>query len=756
MLPTTLLLTVTLSLGAAVCPKTGTRFLCADTGNADTNRANFQDTLNSADCGDTIILPIANHDTAVSGTSGTAIISTPINLPAKDTSLCNAGGLYLNILGARDSDLPPRGKRVTAADEAKMPVIRSAGSYQAMTIASGAKHYRIRGLLFMPKSTVDAGCTAIPTTSCTLSSYLLTTADTITSYPDDIVVESSIFRPHTLGGPFISGLGGIQYEGYNFTLRDSMIYGFVGWPSNVGNVTQTYHEVSGMTSSNAPVLTINPGTASISGRFAYEFGGFTGDYSVINGHHASTPTPNTTLTNISTGIYQTIVEAGSDPKTVQMIFVSPVNFATGNTITYTTTKSGLSCLNNNSYTITRINSFRATISASGCSAGYYDNTDGVGMFASLSTVGMTGGLGWVRMTEKGNIYGFASNGGPGPITLENNYVNAQFTTVFFGGSSSGASANPAKTTTITSVDGAGLTIGHVNGMKLGDYITVFNSSGQPCQGYVTAISGKQITVAGVGTYRPTSGCSFTTGGSVRWRGFPISGVLLKRNTFELDVNTQHAGQKGYIEVKTIEDAYAVGNQFLGPTDVTSMFFTVRNDNGQGGWVTAQRVRLESNLDSSGSRAWDMYDTQNGLATQWNTPVGDRFPNNQYWNNLAPESLSTPFTSVARGALDVRHNTWIPASTTKRGGYSTAGPSRIIQTTDCGNAPQGVRPLIWADNIVGYGSYGFVALGNGGVGCWDLTKDGNVFVNNHNQSISEPGNQVAGPDTTTGNNKEKSD
>jgi predicted RNA-binding protein YlqC (UPF0109 family) len=186
-----------LAFGAA-CPKTGSSpgavFLCADSGNADTNRANFQDTLNSAtyDCGDTIVLPVANHDTAVTGTSGTAIISTPIGLPAKNTTLCNAGGKYLNIIGARDADLPPRGTRISTAYETMMPVIRSAGSYQAMTIASGAKHYRIRGLLFMPKTTVDAGCTAIPTTTCTLSSYLLMTADTITSYPDDVVVERII------------------------------------------------------------------------------------------------------------------------------------------------------------------------------------------------------------------------------------------------------------------------------------------------------------------------------------------------------------------------------------------------------------------------------------------------------------------------------------------------------------------------------------------------------------------------------------
>jgi hypothetical protein len=509
----------------------------------------------------------------------------------------------------------------------------------------------------------------------------------------------------------------------------------------VANVTQTYHNVSGITESNTPVITLDPGAAGISGKFAYEWGGFTGDYAAFNGHHGSTPTSNTTLTNISTGVYQTIVEAGSDPKTVQLVFVSPVNFATGNTITYTTTKSGLSCLNNNTYTITRINSFRATISASGCSAGYYDNTDGVAMTASLSTVGMTGGLGWVRMTEKGNIYGLLTVGGPGPITLENNYVNAQFANLFFGGGSNGAAANAAKTTTITSVDGTGIfTLGHVNGMAVGDYVTVFNSSAQPCQGKVDSISGTQITVSGVGTFRPTSGCSFSAGRSVRWRGFSISGVLLKRNTFELDVNTQHAGQKGYIEVKTMDGGYVVGNKFLGPTDVTSMFFTVRNDNGQGGWVTAQNMRLESNIDSSGSRAWDMLETQNGIATQWT--IGDKFPNNQYWNNLAPESLTTPFSSVARGALDVRHNTWIPAATSKRGGYASSGPTRIIQTTNCGNAPSGVRPLDWYDNIVGYGAYGFVALGNGGVGCWDLTKSGNVFVNNFAQSISEPGNQVA--------------
>lgn len=732
------------ALAAFPCTKSGTKYVCTDSGDPVVNGQNFQTAVNAADCGETIVLPAGvNFDTRILSYSGTAIVGAAFNLPLKSSEACSAENPeFVTITSDRAEELPS-GIRVTPASEEKMARIRSNSSYPAMRLSTKAHHYRIIGVLFSSAPNVDAGCTAIPTVTCTASSYLLSPPENYSGVPDlphDIVIERSIFRPHNPYAVFASAMGGIQWEGSNLTVKDSMIHGFTGWQVNVGGVTQAHHEAT-ITESTAPVVTLNPGTGSIAGRYVYEFGGWGGDYAILNGQKVATPTPPATLTTPMEVAIQAIVESGSDPKTVQMITQAPHNLQTGTTITVSTTKPQLACVNGLTTTITRHNEFRISFAASGCSAGRWDVTDGTNMLLKISTLGLSGTPGWVRLVEKGNLYGFLSVGGPGPITFENNYVNAQFTGMFFGGGSNGGYTNPVHMATINSVDGNGqFTLTHVNGIEVNDVITIYNSSNQPCQAKVTAINGDQISTTGIGTLRPSSGCAFVPGKTVAWRGYNVSNVTLRRNTIEMDYRRQHMGHKGYIEVKSMTDGLIEGNQFIGEDDSVHMFYNVRNDNGSGPWVTAERIVMRNNIFHSGGHAWTLQDGQNGVATQWDAGAPD--PQNRYENNLHVSAIIPPLSDVKRGSLYYRHNSWIMPANQKRGDYPTYGPSRIVQTTDCGNYPLGIRPFQWLDNIVNYGAYGFVALGNNGVGCWDLTKAGNVFVNNFVQSISEPGNRVA--------------
>jgi hypothetical protein len=144
------------------------------------------------------------------------------------------------------------------------------------------------------------------------------------------------------------------------------------------------------------------------------------------------PTSSTTGTTPSVSARIVNILAGSDPKTVQVTTQWPHPFETGHSVTIAMAGGGtssLSCLSGQTVTLTKVNANRVSFTISGCasSAYYFDASDDDNVALQINTTGFsTGSMGWVRGVEKGNYYGIFTVGGPGPITLENNYIQAQF------------------------------------------------------------------------------------------------------------------------------------------------------------------------------------------------------------------------------------------------------------------------------------------------------------------------------------------
>jgi len=88
----------------------------------------FQGALNSAQPGDVIVLEAG------------ASFTGSFTLPNK------SGSGWITITGSRQASLPPQGTRVTPADAANMPKIVTTTPDPALKTASGAHHYRFRGV----------------------------------------------------------------------------------------------------------------------------------------------------------------------------------------------------------------------------------------------------------------------------------------------------------------------------------------------------------------------------------------------------------------------------------------------------------------------------------------------------------------------------------------------------------------------------------------------------------------------------------
>jgi hypothetical protein len=740
-------LIASLAFGAA-CPKTGTTYTCPDGGSDSANRTYLVDTMTAADCGETIVLPAGViYKPQVTSTATKIYSGNPITIPVRSTTACNAADKrYITIQSSRAGELP-EGVRVTggdgapSGDELKMAIVYGTHSGFALKFAAGAKRWKFVGILFTTDPALN-GCDTTTTTVCTMTNYLIGPPDA--SYDvREIVMDRCVCRNYDTSTQFSQSLGCFQMEGFDFTIKNSW-FDFRGWNMSLGASVQDYHSVTGITNGASPVFTLSPGTSSLTtgtAGYRYEFSNFTGDYAVLNGYRLSAPTPNTTLTDASVNFLYARVESGSDPKTIRWVSEAPHGLSTGTPITLNVTQPSLSsCLHDATPSITVVNSYQISFTASGCTAGFY-YLDGSEQFtARINTTGFTGTLGNVRLTLQGNINPLLSVGGPGPFRIENNYIAGQFTGMFLGGGSNGAQINPAHLATITATsDNAHFTLSHVNGLRVGDGISLVNSSNAVCQGRVTAISGNDIVVTGAGTFRPTSGCTFTTSKNASWRGYPIQGALIKGNTFFQDQAFRMAAHKGYFEIKTATDVLFIGNKFLGEEDKVHAFITVRNDaiTPQGIWATGERITYQSNLSHSGGTTFNLRENQDGIATQ--RAIALLNPADiRYTNNLHFASFVVPLNDVQSGDADMRHNSWIMPPTMLRGKITAPGPRLIVSSTICGASPQGFRPFQWIDNIVNYGLYGF----SGAADCWDLTKTSNVFVDNFSQSISEPGNQVA--------------
>jgi len=196
------------------------------------NGDNFQAALNSAQCGDTIILQAgATYETRTSFVSSSGPQGNPFTLPNKGN--CNAQ--YITIQSSAAASLPA-GVRVTPAQAANLATIRTSSSAPAIAPALSAGWYQFIGIEFTNSSNVPANGGNVPILfgppNLGYFSY--------GQWAHHIIVDRSWFHPYEETADPTSNLrsasSGIQLEGVELTVQNSYCSGFMGFQANAPTV----------------------------------------------------------------------------------------------------------------------------------------------------------------------------------------------------------------------------------------------------------------------------------------------------------------------------------------------------------------------------------------------------------------------------------------------------------------------------------------------------------------------------------------
>jgi hypothetical protein len=319
----------------------------------------------------------------------------------------------------------------------------------------------------------------------------------------------------------------------------------------------------------------------------------------------------------------------------------------------------------------------------------------------------------------------------GPFNVDNNYLSAQFNTVFLGG---GENGSPNVATISAGATSTSATLSQVSNLRVGDKIALeVGAAGgdQYACGTVETIVGNTVTYTKLvrnegGEQYVDSSRAPLAGGKAKWRGFTIHDFTFTRNTVEIDANAARWIQeqtksrpKAYIEIKLLEKGLFEGNTFQGwPTGI---LMTLRNQNGFSPWSNVKDVIIRNNLFKefsallicqlfSGDR---LSETGSNIELVNNLAFG---PIRNSIHGMFPVAL---YTSFGQGVpLTVRHNTIINRQ-------DTDGGSMII-----GLVP--MKGAILEDNIMYFNTYGAQCAvpGNAFRACWpDLVEGKNVLIGN---------------------------
>ena len=186
-----------------------------DTGNVATNGVNFQSAINSATCGDTIVLH-AGVEYRTANVNGSQFV-----LPHKTTTECNlASPGYIDITSSAIGSLPA-GVRVSPSSTSSMPKINGyRGTLALFLIAYNAHHYRLSGLYITADPNVITQNEEV--FSLIAVDYY---GDTPANWADSIVIDRCVLTPGAETGttPFRTSSVGINAAGTNWTLTNSYI-----------------------------------------------------------------------------------------------------------------------------------------------------------------------------------------------------------------------------------------------------------------------------------------------------------------------------------------------------------------------------------------------------------------------------------------------------------------------------------------------------------------------------------------------------
>ncbi len=324
-------------------------------------------------------------------------------------------------------------------------------------------------------------------------------------------------------------------------------------------------------------------------------------------------------------------------------------------------------------------------------------------------------------------YAILTVAGPGPITIDNCFLNSWFASLFMGG----GGLHTSNTATVEA--GATMsqaTLSNTANLKVGDLIAFADGpADSPYQGYyyevakVTRISGTTVSyqpwASKTGRGLPLTRAPLSPG-AARWNGINPGQVKITRSTFWINPVIakqirEEVGQnpKGAFEIKAADGLFMEGNVFAGWPGTLAL--TLRNQTGPHGapspWSIIRNFVFRNNL----------YDTEVRYGGQLFTilledSIGTSVTGGDF---LIENNLFTSGGWVADlyGGANVvfRHNTFI---------NNVGWPGgRLL------NAQYGTSGFVFKDNVVWNNEYGVNCLPPPNRTRWDVCLPNNVISGN---------------------------
>jgi len=202
--------------------------------------------------------------------------------------------------------------------------------------------------------------------------------------------------------------------------------------------------------------------------------------------------------------------------------------------------------------------------------------------------------------------------GPGPITIDNNFIEGWGWNMMTGGS--GALVNPANTATVTNATPSGATFSQTATLLVGDWVAMpqalwINDDGVQSLALVmrvTGINGTSVSwESGPNNFDPVvTGRTPSNGARAQWRGVHITSLTVTRNTF----NKRQLWQdwvalyglnppKAVWEMKDGSNVLFEGNTItMPPAAMVPMSVALSNNqNGDSPWVACDNILVRNNL-----------------------------------------------------------------------------------------------------------------------------------------------------------------
>jgi len=335
----------------------------------------------------------------------------------------------------------------------------------------------------------------------------------------------------------------------------------------------------------------------------------------------------------------------------------------------------------------------------------------VGTYLSVVNSWIGGFTGYYPGTTSSiDSYGVYADVGLGPITIDNNYIEANFNNVFIGG------ADPPTPNSATLLSGSATqaTLTNVANLAVNDPIA-FVQGGAWKAARVTAISGSTVSYVGFGP----SGLAGPPDvpGQARWKGDLPHDIAITRNTLlkRADWVAQGLGQqaKAFAEIKDGENILIDGNRMI-TTYPTALALTNRNQQGSAVWSVIHNLTVSNNHVSGWGAAAVIVGSDNEKSSSIASQITFR---NNLFDAPGPSSYNYLFATQNGQSFNFIHNTFI----------NTNG-NNILFGIEAMSSPS----IMFRDNIMFYGAYGmscFVAP-NTVQTCWPgLSESNNVVVDN---------------------------